>query len=462
MANAWRVMAFTMQLIAVCPFIVGATAGGEADIPGLPPEKIDERNALPQVSLAEVPLPDAKLAKGEHHEIDAIVCISYPYCRFWVKTPHGEYNVTGIRRLLKCLYEIEALERFRATDDGSQVWKGAKESIKDIGRGVERIIEDPGESARAVGRGFARLGRSIARLARKPFDDEDKRRAGDGSDRSKGGKGFLYGGELRKFAYELGVDVYTDNIYLQAMMREVAKQRATGRLAGKLGVSAVISIPGSTYIRNSLTPGGLDEQAEVYIRDNDADELRRINRKLWKNDLGLDKDENDDLRRFLENPNYTPREATYARVYLTRMREVAGIQRVVECLAKVSWPQEAEDILAQLELLAAFHQHEKPFARFIVVDEILGGLVKDSCRIIFPLTVDILDDRPETRQTISGLARAARGQGGDAEIWLTGAASSSLAAYAKSQGALIRQQILRQSCFLPPLAAPAPAEVKSP
>ena len=184
MSIRWRVI---VGWALGVPIALACRAAEKTDGPPPPlsPEVIQERQALPKTTLANVPLPDANLARGETYTIEDDVRIDPPYYRFWIRSPHGDYDIASVRKLLKTLQEIDAIERFRATDQGSQAWNGAKESVKDLGRGVEKIIEDPGDAAKGVGRGFARLGRTIGRLAKKPFAEEKK--AGDGTDRAKGG-----------------------------------------------------------------------------------------------------------------------------------------------------------------------------------------------------------------------------------------------------------------------------------
>ncbi len=169
---------------------------------------------------------------NEFFTIDELVRVDEPFYRFIVKSPHGDYDVGSIKDLLKVCYEIRIIEEYRATDQGGQAWDSAGESLKNIGRGAKQIVKNPKESATAFGRAGGKLARGVGRFLKKHLDKDDEKTE-QGEDRSKGGKGFSTGKHARQFAAELGLDVYTDNPYLQTLIQEVAKARAKGSIGGQ-------------------------------------------------------------------------------------------------------------------------------------------------------------------------------------------------------------------------------------
>ena len=78
----------------------------------------------------------------------------------------------------------------------------------------------------------------------------------------------------REFAYNMQLDVYSDNPYVRALIQEVAQANAKG--SAIVGVTSFLlsPIPGlRTVTRGALTPGASEDKTERALRDNDAAEI---------------------------------------------------------------------------------------------------------------------------------------------------------------------------------------------
>ncbi len=216
---------------------------------------------------------------NEFFTIDELVRVDEPFYRFNVKSPHGDYDVVSIKALLKICYEIRIIEEYRATEQGGQAWDSAGESLKNIGRGAKQIVKNPKESAKAFGRAGGKLARGVGRFFKKHLDKDDENieeKTEQGEDRSKGGKGFSTGKHARQFAAELGLDVYTDNPYLQTLIQEVAKERAKGSIGTSVGLFFLAPVQGLGLLSNSMTQDGSDAEIEKLITTESPPELKYV------------------------------------------------------------------------------------------------------------------------------------------------------------------------------------------
>ena len=95
------------------------------------------------VSLSSITSLNDLSKDNEFFTIDDTVRVDDTFYRFTIKSPHGDYDVTSIKDLLKVCYEIRVIEEYRATEHGGQAWDSAGESLKGIGRGAKQIVKNP-------------------------------------------------------------------------------------------------------------------------------------------------------------------------------------------------------------------------------------------------------------------------------------------------------------------------------
>jgi hypothetical protein len=105
--------------------------------------------------------------KTKHYEIVDPVVVDGNSYTFKIKSPHGEYQVTSITKLLKTCHEIRVIEEYQHTEEGEQVWHGTKEGFKEMGQGAKAVIINPRKSGKAIGVSLAKTGRKIGRFFKK-------------------------------------------------------------------------------------------------------------------------------------------------------------------------------------------------------------------------------------------------------------------------------------------------------
>ena len=117
--------------------------------------------------------------KTDYYTIDSEVRLQSPYYVFTVNSASGDsFEVKGITSLIKVCHEISVIELFKQTEQGSQVWAGARTSLLNVGKGAKQIVIHPGDSAVALGRSVARTTRGVGRFFKGLVKGAEKCRTG--------------------------------------------------------------------------------------------------------------------------------------------------------------------------------------------------------------------------------------------------------------------------------------------
>ncbi len=403
------------------------------------------QDSAPVVALSAIRAVTELVPLSDNYTIDERVELDGYYYRFTVHSPHGEYQVLSLRRLLKLCREIEAIEYIRETDEGGHLMEGLGDSLVGLGEGVGNLVLHPGQSVRAVGAGAARFLRATGAFLTAPFRDEEEALADDGVDRSRAGRG-LAGGERRRVAFELGLDVYTDNPRVVLVLNEIARLRFAGKLPVNIGLFVV---PYGGVLPLSMTPVGTDVATEQLIRDYGPRELKRVLGELYAESFALSPAETATLERLLGNPNYSPREQAYIARHLQQLRALGGVGEAIAFLAEIRTPEQASVVSAQVELLAAMHLRGKPLAKLAPVLHTLGAVAEDGA-LVLVTSLDFIPYNEEVERSfqraldVAGQENATR-----VEIWSTGEIDPATERMAKRMGVWIRPNALLLPVFRP-------------
>ncbi len=253
---------------------------------------------------------------------------------FRVHSPHADYEAESFVALVKLLHEIEVIERVRTSQEGSGFFDGFADSVASTGSGFVRLVSSPGESVKGVGRAFGKLGRKIGGV----FQSQE-----EGEKSSWGEK--MLGGSERELAKRFGVDAYTRNPYMQELLRRTAKSRIGGKSAAAIGK---LLIPVALLVSVAVTASGVNSAADHFVNDAGRGDIYEKNyRALTAMGFKLS-----EVRMFLNLPYYTPRESTYIRFYLEKLRGIEGSGCVFQAARSVMNPEEALAILYSAQLAA--------------------------------------------------------------------------------------------------------------
>lgn len=259
---------------------------------------------------------------------------------FTVNSAHASYKVEGVLSLMKVLHEIEVIEKIRRSEEGSGFVAGAASSVESTADGFVKLVKNPIESGKGLGRAVGKIGTSIEGVFREKEEGE-----------KTSFKDSLIGRSERELAKEYQVDVYTTNPNLKKLLSGMARARASGK---GVAVVATFLIPVAGIAGIALTASSVNGRADQLVNDSSKPELFRLNKQAL---LAL-KIPAADVDRFINSSYYTPREATYIRTYLESLRYAVGFRDVFKIASEIQNSLDAEKILYSLQIAAAEAQKD--------------------------------------------------------------------------------------------------------
>lgn len=350
------------------------------------------------------------------------------FLTFSVTSPHGNYLVRGLTNLQKCLHEINVIEQLNANEDtGSGVADGAVDSIKDTGTGLKNMVVHPVDSVSGIGKGIGKLGGKIGGAFRKKEEGEK-------------GDGFL-SSTKRDLAKKLGVDVYSRNPNLQAKLDSMAKANMGGR-----GIVAVATffVPVGLLASAVMTVSNINSAADGLVNDNDRGDLYKLNQKALLA-LGFPQEK---VTRFLNHPYYTPREITYFRFYLEKLKRVQGFEVLLDAGIGAVSDIPADKILHEAQIAADSIGDAPRAMRLVLIPE--GIVLANEDKVALITTYDFLDNSVlGSRVTEKAITYRQTLSKRSAEIWNGGAVSSGFGGTVLLKGIKVQRMCLFESASAP-------------
>lgn len=350
------------------------------------------------------------------------------FLTFSVTSPHGSYLVHGLTNLRKCLREIDVLEELNASEStGGGIADGAVDSIKDTGTGLKNLAVHPVDSVKGIGKGIGKLGGKIGGVFRKKEEGEK-------------GDNFL-SSTKRQLAKKLGVDVYSRNQMLQDKLDSMAKARMGGR--GIVTV-ATFFVPVGLIASAVMTVSNINAAADQLVDDNDRSDLYKMNEKALLG-LGFPKEK---VARLLNHPYYTPREVTYFRFYLEKLKRVEGFKALLDVAIVAVTEIPADKILHEAQIAADSVGDAPRAMKLLVIPE--GIILANEDKVALITAYDFLDNSllgsQLTEKAIS--FRQSLGKR-SAEIWNGGAVSSAFGGAVLIKGIKVQRMCLFEAASTP-------------
>ncbi|HOW58213.1 MAG TPA: hypothetical protein PLO78_00650 [Candidatus Omnitrophota bacterium] len=330
-------------------------------------------------AFAEITYKDLKLSETFFPKpvfVTSVSVIENPqtpgFLTFSFQAPSGAYKAQGLVAYRKLLLETEIIQQLDTNESTSGgVAQGAVDSVKDTGRGLKNLVVHPVDSAQGIGRGVGKLGSKIGGAFQKKEEGE-KESAGDS---------FL-GSTKRDLAKKLGVDVYSRNEELQKRLNSMAKARMGGR-----GVVAVATffMPVGLLASAVVTVSSINSAADQLVNDNDKADLYKLNEKALLV-LGFPQGQ---VTRFLNHPYYTPRELTYLRFYLEKLKNVSGYRNIFSAALDAPPGVFSDQVLYEAQIAADAMSWLSDIERLSMLPE--GLLVERKNAVILIAAYDYLD-----------------------------------------------------------------------
>jgi hypothetical protein len=346
------------------------------------------------------------------------------FLTFSVTSPHGSYTVHGLTDLRKCLREIDVIEQLNASEDtGSGVADGAVDSIKDTGTGLKNLAVHPVDSVSGIGKGIGKLGGKIGGAFR-------KKEAGEKGDS-------FFSSTKRELAKKLGVDVYSRNPNLQARLDSMAKARMGGR--GIVTV-ATFFVPVGLIASAVMTVSNINNAADELVNDSDRSDLYKMNKKAL---LGLGFPE-EKVARLLNHPYYTPREITYFRFYLEKLKRVQGFEVLLDAGIGAVTDIPADKILHEVQITADSIGDAPRAMKLVLTPE--GIILANEDKVALVTAYDLLDNSVLGSQLTEKAISFRQSLGKrSAEIWNGGAVTPGFGGSIFLKGIKVQRMCLFES-----------------
>lgn len=295
------------------------------------------------------------------------------FLNFTVQSSDNTYHVFGLVNLRQCLREIDVIQKIDQDEStGGGVAEGAVDSLKDTGRGLKNLVFHPVNSVKGIGRGIGKVGDKIGDT----FRDKEE------GEKTSMGESFL-GSTKRDLAKKLGVDVYSRNEDLQKRLDSMAKARMGGR--GAVAV-ATFFVPVGLVASAVMTVSGINSAADELVNDSDRADLYKLNEKALLV-MGFSQDQ---VTRFLNHIYYTPRELTYIRFYLEKLRSIQGYRTLLEAAMAVPPGLPADKLLHEIQMVADATQTFSDATRISLIPE--GIILERPQAVILMTACDYLDN----------------------------------------------------------------------
>ncbi len=402
------IIASLLVVCALLPFFVNAAAKKEV------PFKKE-----PIVVQASDLLPE-ELLEDPGYTIAPEVAVYFHRAVYQLDTPYGPSTLYSTSQLLERIDELKAIERLEEMKKTSVYKDAVKKSAKGPLRTAKGMLTAPVDTVSRVGRGvgsfFGDIGYSI--VSKNPYQENVAKTA----------LGFAT--VRRQFAYELGVNSYSEYKPLQDQLNTVAWTAVGGGLTVMVGFRAIGGTAG-TVMSTTRTASSMKQ----LVRDNSVRDLKNINTKKLKA-MGVE-DAMADV--FIRNYNYNPEEATRLVGAMDAMKGVADRSEFFKRATLADTPDKAQMTREWAELLASYHLNIEPVEGIAIFHSSPFLRRKDGTVVgVFPNDYSFWTRETSILQRVTEEVRAKGFKPG--EVWLKGKADASLKEAAEAMGWKVKAQ----------------------
>ena len=336
--------------------------------------------------------------------------------RYSLKTDNGRETLETNAALLMRIQELKALKAMLEMERQQVFGDSLKAAAKAPFKGAAALVTSPIETSKGIAKGtgrfFSNLGYSI--FSGDP-DQDNALKVALGYDAVK-----------RQFAYEFGVDPYTDYEPLVDRLGEIARAAVVGGITPRAALAAVSS-PVATGIGLTATA----ESMRQLVRDNPPGELRKINRaKLQGMGVG------DDLAdAFLDNYNFNPQEKTLLVGAVDAMSQVKGRDVVILDASLAQDKSEARFDRLKAQMMAGYVAKVDAGVEVVNAGGTVGLLGKDG-KLVLLAPVDYVSWTQGVAEKLMTLDRnvAKAGDFSAKELWITGKIDSDARTHFEAAG----------------------------
>ncbi len=358
------------------------------------------------LSASKILPPD--LLSGPNHRVEERVYNDGYLNTYRIGSKFGTFVAVSTPMLRKRIGEINALVRMEQIQNTKEFTSALKEAGTDTLVGFKNLVTEPGDTVKGavsgLGVAFRRAGDALTGPKRSDAEDS-KIKDLIGFSKTK-----------REYAYQLGVDAYTDNEQVQDRLDQISW---AGYAGGITWAGAMAAVPGGAGL--AITISGTHHLLNEVFRTTPPVDLRRMNGEKLKA-MAVHPEVAD---AFLNNSFYSPRYQTLLVHALEEMKGVGDRATFIRLAASSVNRDIAFFRQRQAETYAGFHKAVAPVAAFID----LGGFAAvrtTKNEVVFSVPLDHLVWTEDMAKLLTAadarvtqLNRPARKQ-----LWITGTTST--------------------------------------
>ncbi|WP_374312757.1 hypothetical protein [Dongia sp.] len=293
----------------------------------------------------------ADVLSGPHYRIgDKVVSDGFLY-RYTVESDYGTFRPIGTYALQKILTEIQVITALKDISRTEAFADAVLHAAKSPLRFGESMITDPVDTITGIPRGLFAIFENVAESVTtdaNPSEDGRMKQA------------LMVSSWKREYCADMGCDVYSSNKTLQEELNRIGWAAAIGGLtvSGATTVASGGAVMAFSLVRTS-------DQLNEALRSEPPSRLRIENEKKLA-ELGI----NDEIaQRFLDDPAFTPRQATLIVAALHDMKGVKGLDRFLELSIRAQDEVGANFYQNTAEILRGYHTKN---ARLVELIPVLG------------------------------------------------------------------------------------------
>ena len=361
---------------------------------------------IPTNAKASEILPADRISGPYHRIKDAVVSHGYMY-RYTVVSDFDVFEATGNGALRKLLREIPAIATLRKVSETEAFAKSlGKAALKPLKLG-EGLITDPVDTVTGIPKGVGQLFSNAYTSAtgkRNPAEDSQVEQL------------LAFSSYKRQYAYQLGVDVYSSNPVLQKELNRVA----WASVAASLSFSAAMMPLGvaGTVVSYSR----LGQQINEIVKEEPPARLRQRNEKGLL-EMGISKDA---IKKFLDHPNFTPRQDTVIVTSLSALKGAKGREDFVRFILAANDEESANFVMNIAETMKGYHETVSPIREIKVTSGLVFARAQNGS-VLIPFPVDHFFWTEQADEFVRNSIRTHKSSGkqwpAGLDLWVTGIVS---------------------------------------
>ena len=364
------------------------------------------KSEVPVIEKASDILP-WEIVSGRHHRVrETVTCHGHMH-NYVVDSDYGVFEVTGDFALYRTIREIHTIAVLREIRKGESFLKGVVHAASQPIEFGENLLIHPVDTLSGIPQGIASFFETLKTgLTTRPGKNEDR----------KVEQVLAVSSNKRRWAQQLGIDVYSSNKVLQKELGDVA----WGASLGSLTVSvALLPVGGPAVTAFSLSRAA--QQLRDCVNQYPPQKLRQINQeKLMA--MGMSRDL---VTLFLDQPNYTLTQQTSIVNSLEVMSGAGGRDAVLQ-LTLSAYDEESADFFMRIaETMRGYHLKVAPISEISLHDSLLFARASNGT-VVIALPLDCVMWTEVVGEWIpAAIARYKAMNPGLKmyDIWLTGTAS---------------------------------------